>query len=161
MPGPLLLAWMYLSPAGYYACCARCQAWIMIFLCVLGGALGIGPSRGRVGFPYLVKECSEVIIGFPPLLGASDGAGDEGLSNPALPMGFGVCYHPWPGDVYVDAVGFALSVLIQVDADLRAAGLRRLFHLRQGERAEATAFWQALSARMAPQTQSASPANWG
>ena len=38
---------------------------------------------------------------------------------------------------------------------------RRLFHLPQGERADATAFWQALPARIAPQTQSVSPANCG
>ena len=34
---------------------------------------------------------------------------------------------------------------------------RRLFHLTQGESAEATAFWQALPARMAPQTHRACP----
>ena len=36
---------------------------------------------------------------------------------------------------------------------------RRLFHLPQGERADATAFWQALPARIAPQTHITSPAN--
>ena len=36
---------------------------------------------------------------------------------------------------------------------------RRLYQLLQGERAEATAFWQALPARMAPQTHSARPVN--
>ena len=36
-----------------------------------------------------------------------------------------------------------------------------LCQLLQGERAEATAFWQALSARMAPQTHSTRPVNCG
>ena len=36
---------------------------------------------------------------------------------------------------------------------------RRLFQAPQGERAEATAFWQALPARIAPQTHRTSPAN--
>ena len=38
---------------------------------------------------------------------------------------------------------------------------RRLFHLPQGESAEATAFWQALPARTAPQTHSTRPVNCG
>ena len=38
---------------------------------------------------------------------------------------------------------------------------RRLFQLPQSERAEATAFWQALPARMAPQTHSTRPVNCG
>ena len=38
---------------------------------------------------------------------------------------------------------------------------RRLFHLPQGESAEATAFWQALPARMAPQTHRTRPVNCG
>ena len=35
--------------------------------------------------------------------------------------------------------------------------LAQVVHLPQGERAEATAFWQALPARMAPQTHRACP----
>ena len=38
---------------------------------------------------------------------------------------------------------------------------RRLFQLPRGERAEATAFWQALPARMAPHTHQARPVNCG
>ena len=36
---------------------------------------------------------------------------------------------------------------------------RKLFQAPQGERAEATAFWQALPARMAPQTHRTRPVN--
>ena len=38
---------------------------------------------------------------------------------------------------------------------------RRRFHLPQGESAEATAFWPALPARMAPQTHRTRPVNGG
>ena len=38
---------------------------------------------------------------------------------------------------------------------------RRLFQAPQGERAEATAFWQALPARIAPQTHRTRPVNCG